>query len=71
MNKNNCILKDGKLTLRLSETDTIWILSICSRYSSDDPEDIERVKKDNEIYAQVKNSTLKKFITATSNESLF
>lgn len=46
--------KPEKLFLKLKETDTIWLLTIPSGFSQDDPMDAEKVSKENESYKEVK-----------------
>lgn len=46
--------KPERLFLRLNETDTIWFLSITSKYSQEDAEDASRVSKENDAYREVR-----------------
>ena len=48
--------------LTLSETDTIFILSIDSCIVANDATDLEDIKKQNERYVEVKEFVLDKFL---------
>lgn len=44
----------NKLLIKLEETNTIWLLTLDTLYSSEDVADIERVCKQNAAYEMVK-----------------
>ncbi|KAK6620083.1 hypothetical protein RUM44_006483 [Polyplax serrata] len=46
--------KPNTLYLRLSETETIWLFSLDTLYSENNPIDAEKVRKDNETYQMKK-----------------
>lgn len=46
--------KPEKLFLKLKETDTVWLLTITSGYSQDDPIDAAKTTKENELYREVR-----------------